>query len=129
MTFVPHVDRIGFQSANIAATMQLVRITLYSPEVATDEQRCDIVKQVVHTFAAIPIGFLKAINTPLLYHLGGIGIYLGSVSKQVPTDSNFNRCRETLLGLADLLSNLGETMSRRGSIYFSPLHALAQLYG
>lgn len=108
ITFDRRRDIFGFQAANITATMQLMRMVLFTYEVATDEERCSIVQEVLQTFAEVPVGYLKAISTPLVIHLGGIGRFLNPIVKHSLSKETFELVRHTLLALANLLQNLGE---------------------
>ncbi|KAL9092228.1 MAG: hypothetical protein Q9159_000987 [Coniocarpon cinnabarinum] len=107
ITFDQSQDIFGFQAANIAATMQLVRIALHSPSIASVTQRCHIITEVVQTFIQVPLGFLKAISAPLIFHLGGIGLLLECSVETTPYP-DLLRYRVVLTGLADLISYLGK---------------------
>jgi len=76
-------DRYNFQAANIAATVQLVRMVLFAAEGATIEEKCQIAGELLDGFKKVPIAYLKALSSPLLHHLAGV-----------------------LLAMADLLANL-----------------------
>lgn len=100
-------DIFGFQVANIQATLQLVRITLMESDSRCDgQQKCNIVHDVLTTFREINTHYLKAISTPLVYHLGRIGHILASVYQGPLTDELYNRARQLLTSLADLLEDL-----------------------
>lgn len=107
ITFNQASDIYGFQAASIAASFQLLRIMLLAPDIASVEQSCLVVQEVIQTFAEVPCGYLQATSTPLLHHLGTIGSYLASRYKDPITDGEWNLTRQTLLGLSDLLRNLG----------------------
>lgn len=59
-------DLFGFQSANIHATMQLLRMVLLSTEEAGVDRRCDVAKEMLSVFSEMPLAYLKAINLPLV---------------------------------------------------------------
>ena len=99
-------DRYGFQAANITATVQLLRMVLFSAGGATIEERCQIASEVVDAFMRIPVGYLRAISSPLLNHLAGIGAILGSVFEEPLSESGYQQVRVVLLSLAQLLENL-----------------------
>lgn len=100
-------DVFGFQSANIQATLQLVRMTLFSMNMNQDvEQKCKVAEQVLSQFHQIPSHYLKAISTPLVYHLGGIGHILASVMEGQLCEISYQRVRTLLLSMADLLQGL-----------------------
>lgn len=102
----PRENLYGFQAANIAATIQLVRMSLFTSEVASCEERCQIVRELVQTFTDVPMAYLKAISIPLLHHLAGIGTILCSIFKKPLSDHAYGQIRTVLLALVDLLTKL-----------------------
>jgi hypothetical protein len=104
----PARDIYGFQAANIQATMALLRMVYLSLEggEADLETKCSVVSDVLETFHQVPKPYLRAISTPLIYHIGGIGIILGSVMEGPLSESSCRRVRELLLSMADLLESL-----------------------
>jgi hypothetical protein len=103
----PARDIYGFQTANIQATMALLRMVHLSLEDRADlETKCSVVSDVLTTFHQVPKPYLRAISTPLIYHIGGIGIILGSVMEGSLSESSCRRVRELLLSMADLLESL-----------------------
>lgn len=100
-------DLIRFQAANVQATLQLVRIVLFESSTWQDvDKKCEVAEQVLTTFSNIPAHYLRAISTPLVYHLGGIGKILASVVQDVLTEEKYQRVRGLLGSLADLLEGL-----------------------
>lgn len=99
-------DRFGFQAANITATIQLVRMMLFAAGGASIEDRCQIANEVVSAFIAIPVSYLQAISSPLLYHLCGIGQILGSVFEEPLNEADYDQVRSVMLSMAQLLANL-----------------------
>ncbi|KAK5119051.1 hypothetical protein LTR62_000262 [Meristemomyces frigidus] len=100
-------DMFGFQAANIQATLQLVRMTLFSTNTNHDVyQKCYVAEQVLTTFHSIAPQYLRAISTPLVYHLGGIGRILGSVMEGLLCEQSYQRVRALLVSMADLLQGL-----------------------
>lgn len=99
-------DRYGFQAANITATVQLLRMMLFASGGGTIEERCKIASEVVDAFTRIPAAYLRAISSPLLHHLAGIGAILGSVFEEPISDIAYEQVRVVLLSLAQLLENL-----------------------
>jgi len=100
------MDPYGFQAANIAATIQLLRMTLFSADDGLVEEKCRIVTELLDSFSQIPIEYLRAISTPLLHHLAGIGTILSPVFKRFLSSSTYRQVRSVLLALADFLTNL-----------------------
>ncbi|KAL5318649.1 hypothetical protein ACEPPN_013713 [Leptodophora sp. 'Broadleaf-Isolate-01'] len=106
-------DIFGFQAANITATIQLVRMVLFTAEESTVSQKCTIANELLDGFSKVPVSFLRAISSPLLYHLAGIGSILGSVMIESPlSESDYRQVRSSLLGIADLLERLENTISQ-----------------
>ena len=100
-------DFIGLQAANIQVTLQLVRMTLFSTNLTHDVyQRCNLAEQVLSTFLSIAPEYLRAISTPIIYHLGGVGQILGSVMEGVLSEDSYQRVRALLVSMADLLQGL-----------------------
>ena len=100
-------DLYGFQAANIQATLQLVRMTLFSVNMTNNVyQKCNVAEQVLSTFHSICPRFLQAISTPLVYHIGGIGQLLASVMEDLLTEASYKRVRGLLASMADLLEGL-----------------------
>ena len=89
-------DRISFQAANITATLQLVRMVLFSADEATVEQKCGIARELLDSFTKIPVFFLRAISSPLLHHFAGIGTILGSVMEEPLSEQSYRQVREVL---------------------------------
>jgi hypothetical protein len=106
ISFNPQEDRFGFQAANITATVQLLRMVLFSDAGASVADRCGIANEVVEAFMNIPGGYLKAISTPLLHHLAGIGSILSTVYEEPLSEPEYLKVRSVLLSMAQLLSNL-----------------------
>ncbi|KAH7303206.1 fungal-specific transcription factor domain-containing protein [Stachybotrys elegans] len=106
MTYNVKQDRFGFQAANIAASLQLVRIVLFTAGGASIEERCQIASEVVHSFLLIPVAYLLAIGAPLLHHLGSIGAILGSVFEEPLSEADYTRVRSIMLSMAQLVENL-----------------------
>lgn len=101
-----NTDLFGFQAANIAASLQLVRMSVFATEHSTVFQKCDIASEVIEGFARVPVAYLRAISTPLLHHLAGIGTIMGSAFEDGLTESSYQRVRSVLIDLANLLANL-----------------------
>lgn len=106
MIYNTKIDRFGFQAANITATLQLLRIVLLAVDGASVEERCEIASDVVASFKSIPVAYLLAISNPLLYHLGGIGTILASVTEESLSETDYERIRDVILSLAQLLESL-----------------------
>lgn len=99
-------DLFSFQAANVAATVQLVRMVHFTNDQSTLEQKCQVAGEVIAGFASVPVPYLRAMSSPLLHHLAGIGTILGAAFEQGMTESSYRRVRSVLLDLADLLATL-----------------------
>ncbi|KAF2141328.1 uncharacterized protein K452DRAFT_298714 [Aplosporella prunicola CBS 121167] len=109
----PEKDIFGFQAANIQATLQLLRMVLFSVQEHADvDQKCQIAAELLATFQTVPIAYQKAISTPLIYHLAGIGTILGSVMESPLSEASYLKLRDMLLSMADLLENLESGLYR-----------------
>lgn len=99
-------DLFSFQAANIAATVQLVRMVLFTIEGSTVDQKCQVASEVLGVFANVPEAYLRAISSPLLHHLTGIGIIMGNAFHDGLSESSYMRVRQVLLELAALITRL-----------------------
>lgn len=89
-------DKLSFQAANITATLLLVRMMLFTTEDVTVEQKCTIARELLDGFAKVPLFFLRAISSPLLHQLAGIGSILGSVIEGPLSESSYMQVRDVL---------------------------------
>ena len=62
----PAKDLFGFQSANIQATLQLLRMVLFAAEDRGVERKCDVAGELLSVFSRVPVEYLKAISSPLV---------------------------------------------------------------
>jgi len=62
-------DLFGFQSANIQATLQLLRMVLLSAEEIGVDRKCDVAGELLSVFSKVPVDYLKAISSPLVSFL------------------------------------------------------------
>jgi hypothetical protein len=76
------------------------------------EKKCSVVSDVLSTFHQVPKPYLRAISTPLIYHIGGIGTILGSVMEGPLSHSSCLRVRDLLLSMAALLDSLEAFLHR-----------------
>jgi len=58
-------DKFSFQAANITATLQLVRMILFTTEAATVEQKYSVARDVLNGFARVPVVFLRTVSSAL----------------------------------------------------------------
>ncbi|KAG9665113.1 hypothetical protein KCU95_g18677, partial [Aureobasidium melanogenum] len=113
MTGDPTQDIYAFQAANIQATLQLLRMMLFSTEDGPSvDRKCDVANEVLTVFRTIPQRYLRAISTPMIYQLSSIGGVLGSVFEQPLQQQVYERVRSSLLLMADLLEMLEANLHR-----------------
>lgn len=106
MTYDPKKDRVSFQAANISGTVQLLRIMLCVAGDASIEDRCRVAGDAIDALASIPVPYTMAISTPLLHHLSGIGVILGSVFEEQLSEADYSRVRSLMLFMADVLDGM-----------------------
>jgi hypothetical protein len=113
MTGDPTQDAFAFQAANIQATLQLLRMMLFSTEDGPSvDRKCDVANEVLSVFRTIPTKYLRAISTPMIYQLGSIGGVLGSVFEQPLQQQVYERVRGSLVLMAELLESLESNLHR-----------------
>jgi hypothetical protein len=106
-------DIFAFQAANIQATLQLLRMMLFSTEDGPSvDRKCDVANEVLSVFQTIPTRYLRAISTPMIYQLGSIGGVLGSVFEQPLQQPVYERVRGSLVLMAELLETLESNLHR-----------------
>lgn len=101
-------DRYSFQAANIEVTIQLVQIVLFTSKNATIEQKCRTADDFIRRLSTVPVAYLRAISSPLLHHLAGIGSILGSVFEDRLSERDYLRVRTVLNSMIDILARLEE---------------------
>jgi hypothetical protein len=89
-------DKFSFQAANITATLLLLRMMLFTTEDVTVDQKCAIARELLDGFAKVPVFFLRAISSPLLHQLAGIGSILGSAIEGPLSESSYMQVRDVL---------------------------------
>jgi len=73
---------------------------LFASGGGTFRECCKITSEVVDAFTRIPVAYLRAITSPLLHHLAGIGAILGSVLEERLSDITYQQVRVVLLSPA-----------------------------
>lgn len=99
-------DRYNFQAANIAATPQLLRMVPFAAEGANLVQKCQIAGELLEGLAKVLIAYLKAISSPLLHHLTGIGSILRSIFEDPLSGKSYFQVRAVRLAMVELLANI-----------------------
>lgn len=103
-------DLFSFQAANIAATVQLVRMVYFSSDASDLEQKCRVASEVLTAFANMPVAYLRAISAPLLHHLAEIGRIFGAAFVSGMSASLYHSVRSVLLDLASILADLEQKL-------------------
>ncbi|KAF4547421.1 Hypothetical protein D9617_43g040370 [Elsinoe fawcettii] len=107
-------DIYGFQSANIQATLALLRMVLFSVEADSDvDKKCSVASDLLAVFHRIPKSYLRAISAPLVYHLSGIGQILSSVVTSPMSEASYAKVRELMFSMATLLETLESVLQKR----------------
>ncbi|KAI9693497.1 MAG: hypothetical protein M1820_009233 [Bogoriella megaspora] len=110
-------DIFGFQFANIQATLALLQIILFTTEAKVNvEKKCDVASDLISTFQRVPLPYLQAISTPLIYHLAGIGNILSSALEDPLCDETYQNVRAQILSMADLLDSLELNLHRAAGL-------------
>lgn len=104
-------DLFGFQSANIMATLQLLRMMLLSAEEIGVERKCDVAGELLRAFSNVPVEYLKAISSPLVC----------TVSMPLWVQTLINCSSITLAALAT-----SSALSWKGICLKHPTHEFAQ---
>jgi len=89
-------EKFSFQAANIALTLQLVRMLLFASKETSVVEKCIVARDLLEGFSDIPVIFLRALSAPLLHHLAGIGSILGSVTERSFSEASYIKVREVL---------------------------------
>lgn len=72
-----------------------------------------IANELLLGLSKVPVAFLRAISSPLLYHLAGIGSILGQIMVKGPlSESAYLQVRTALSNMAELLAGLEHSMAR-----------------
>ncbi|KAI0860910.1 hypothetical protein F4860DRAFT_503769 [Xylaria cubensis] len=122
MTYDSRKDLFGLKAANITASLYLLRIVLFTADGASIQDRCRVASEGISAFISILVGYLVAIGTPLLHHLGGIGTILGTVLEEPLREDEYRRLSKKLRTQDDLQqdilqSNLFPSSSCHGSVH------------
>lgn len=90
------VDKFAFQTANINALLQLVRLVLLTISGAAVEELCAVARDHLDGFSNIPDLFLRAISTPLLHHIVVFSTILSSVMHRPLSETSYLQVRKAL---------------------------------
>lgn len=100
-------NRCGFQATNIFCPIHLVRMLAFISEEASIQSACQTAQRMIASMSTIPPEYVRAIGSPLLRKLAGVGHILSSVaSKQELSGQDYLQLRNVLLSMADFLHSL-----------------------
>ncbi|KAI9661673.1 MAG: hypothetical protein M1821_008911 [Bathelium mastoideum] len=106
-------DIFGFQFANIQATLALLRMVLFNAEEKINvDTKCEVANSLITSLSNVPRPYLKAISTPLIYHLAGIGNILSSALEGPLSEDSYQKLKTEILSMAGLLESLEENLHR-----------------
>ncbi|KAL9945715.1 hypothetical protein ACHAQF_008308 [Verticillium nonalfalfae] len=100
----------GFQVANIACTIQLVRMTSFSCQDVTFRDACHTATQLIEEMSLTPVDYLRAIGSPMLQELAGVGQMLTSFIGRQLHPNEYRHLREVIRSMAIFLENLGPSL-------------------
>ncbi|CDK28781.1 unnamed protein product [Kuraishia capsulata CBS 1993] len=101
--------RNGFQAANIACTMLLMRLVCLSMESAdTVAHSLDVVHELIKSTSLIPSAYFRAVGTPMFQELSGFGYILGRFVANPLLEKEFLHVKVALHSLSDLLEKLND---------------------
>jgi hypothetical protein len=87
---------VGFQSANITATLHHVRMILTSPAEETVDQKYAIARDLLDGLTKIPACYLRAMSSPLLLQIAAIASIISSPMKRPYSESEYVNIRQVL---------------------------------
>lgn len=97
-------NRCGFQASNILCTIHLGRM-LSALGDGDLTMACRTAEDMMTTINSIPMEYIRAIGSPLLQQLAGVGHMLATLeSKQRLTENDHERCRVVLAFIVRFLS-------------------------
>ncbi|KAM0274366.1 hypothetical protein ACHAQH_007903 [Verticillium albo-atrum] len=100
----------GFQVANIACTIQLVRMTSFSCQDVTFGDACRTATELIEEMSLTPVDYLRAIGSPMLQELAGVGHMLTSFIGRQLHPNEYHQLREVIRSMAIFLENLGPSL-------------------
>lgn len=111
MTGDDRQDSFGFQAANIAITLQTVKLALAGTENQSVGRKCEIAGELLDVLAAIPTSYIVAISTPMLHHLASCGHLLANIVQGRLSQWAMIQVRNVLIAMIGLLSGLEQSLS------------------
>ncbi|KAI1617866.1 putative C6 transcription factor [Exophiala viscosa] len=104
-------NRCGFQTANIIATYQLLRMLSFTASDTTFHEACQTALELIEEISAIPLEYMRAMGLAMLQELSGLGHILSSFIKKGLPKSDYQHLRTVMLCMSELLGNLATCLS------------------
>ncbi|KAF6830000.1 hypothetical protein CPLU01_07615 [Colletotrichum plurivorum] len=100
-------NRCGFQASNILCTIHLARM-ISSVSGRTDlDSACRTARDMMESMESIPLEYIRAVGSPLIQQLAGVGHMLVSVAvRHKPPGPDYGAFREVLLSVIRFLERL-----------------------
>ncbi|ROT42010.1 hypothetical protein SODALDRAFT_5197 [Sodiomyces alkalinus F11] len=86
----------GFQVANIACTIQLLRMTSFSCQDVKFRDACRAATELIEDMSQTPVDYLRAIGSPMLQELAGVGHMLTSFIGRQLHPTEYQHLREVM---------------------------------
>lgn len=104
-------NRCGFQASNILCTIHLARMISISGD-SNFRSACKTAHDMITSMEAIPIEYIRAVGSPLLQQLAGVGHMLaGLACKHQLSEEEMNRFEHVMLAMIRFLSQLTDYSS------------------
>ncbi|KAK5229427.1 hypothetical protein LTR72_000958 [Exophiala xenobiotica] len=89
-------NRCGFQTANIIATYQLLRMLSFTANDTTFDEACRTALELIEEISAIPLEYMRAMGLAMLQELSGLGHILSSFIKKELAKSDYQHLRTVM---------------------------------
>lgn len=110
----PDRDCYSFQAVHLITSFEFLKIKLFCAQNAPIDQRCAIAVKFLHDLDRIPLDYSRAISTPLLYLVAGLGASL--LSDGSPRSPALGNVRSVLGQLTEWVNNVeAGMMSAKGA--------------
>ncbi|KIW47048.1 uncharacterized protein PV06_02660 [Exophiala oligosperma] len=105
------LNRCGFQTANIIATYQLLRMLSFTANDTTFYEACRTALELIEEISSIPLEYMRAMGLAMIQELSGLGHILSSFIKKELPRSDYQHLRMVMVCMAELLENLATCIS------------------
>ncbi|KIW10315.1 hypothetical protein PV08_11277 [Exophiala spinifera] len=104
------LNRCGFQTANIIATYQLLRMLSFTSNDTTFHEACRTALELIEEISSIPMEYMRAMGLAMIQELSGLGHILSSFIKKELPRSDYQHLRMVMVCMAELLENLATSI-------------------